>query len=72
MLQNINIQVGNMPIRSGRTDEDIKALIDFNGRLMRALEYSLELLDEAEDKTQNRLETLEKELKKLKDEIEKG
>ena len=61
-----------MPIRSGRTDEDIKALIDFNGRLMRAIEYSLELLDEAEDKTQNRLETLEKELKKLKDEIEKG
>lgn len=67
MLQNINILVGVQPVRTGRTEEDIRALTEFNERLMRALEYSLEMLDEAQEKTQKRLEAAEKEIKKLRE-----
>lgn len=72
MLQNINILVGVQPVRTGRTEEDIRALTEFNERLMRALEYSLELLDEAQEKTQKRLEAAEKEIKLLKEAMKKG
>lgn len=67
MLQNINILAGVPPVRTGRTEEDIRALTEFNERLMKALEYSLEMLDEAQEKTQKRLETAEKEIKKLRE-----
>lgn len=67
MLQNINILVGVPPARTGRTEEDIRALTEFNERLMKALEYSLELLDDTMDKTQRRLEAAEKEIKKLRE-----
>ena len=72
MLQNINILVGVQPVRTGRTEEDIRALTEFNERLMRALEYSLELLDEAQEKTQKRLEAAEKEIKLLNETMKKG
>ena len=64
MLQNINILAGLPP---GRTEEDIRALTEFNERLMKALEYSLEMLDDTTDKMQKRLEAAEKEIKKLKE-----
>ena len=67
MLQNINILAGVTPVRTGDTDRDILALTEFNERLMKALEYSLEMLDEAQEKTQKRLETAEKEIKKLRE-----
>ena len=67
MLQNINILAGVTPVRTGDTDRDILALTEFNERLMKALEYSLELLDEAQEKTQKRLEAAEKEIKKLRE-----
>lgn len=67
MLQNINILVGVPPVRTGRTEEDIRALTEFNERLMKALEYSLELLDDTMDKTQRRLDAAEKEIKKLRE-----
>ena len=67
MLQNINILVGVTPVRTGDTDRDILALTEFNERLMKALEYSLELLDDTMDKTQKRLEAAEKEIKKLRE-----
>ena len=67
MLQNINILVGVTPVRTGDTDRDILALTEFNERLIRALEYSLEMLDEAQEKTQKRLEAAEKEIKKLRE-----
>lgn len=67
MLQNINILAGLPPVRTGRTEEDIRALTEFNERLMRALEYSLEMLDDTTDKTQRRLEAAEKEIKKLRE-----
>ena len=38
MLQNINILAGLPPVRTGRTEEDIRALTEFNERLMKALE----------------------------------
>ena len=67
MLQNINILAGLPPVRTGRTEEDIRALTEFNERLMKALEYSLERLDDTMDKTQRRLEAAEKEIKKLRE-----
>ena len=67
MLQNINILVVVTPVRTGDTDRDILALTEFNERLMKALEYSLELLDDTMDKTQRRLEAAEKEIKKLRE-----
>lgn len=67
MLQNINILAGLPPVRTGRTEEDIRALTEFNERLMKALEYSLELLDDTMEKTQRRLEAAEKEIKKLRE-----
>lgn len=67
MLQNINILAGVPPVRTGRTEEDIRALTEFNERLMKALEYSLELLDDTTDKMQKRLEAAEKEIKKLRE-----
>ena len=67
MLQNINILAGITPVRTGDTGRDILALTEFNERLMKALEYSLELLDDTMDKTQRRLEAAEKEIKKLRE-----
>ena len=67
MLQNINILAGVTPVRTGDRDRDILALTEFNERLMKALEYSLELLDDATDKMQKRLEEAEKEIKKLRE-----
>ena len=54
-------------MRTGRTEEDIRALTEFNERLMKALEYSLEMLDDTTDKMQKRLEAAEKEIKKLRE-----
>ena len=67
MLQSIKILAGLPPVRAGWTEEDIRALTEFNERLMKALEYSLELLDDTMDKTQRRLEAAEKEIKKLRE-----
>lgn len=67
MLQNINILAGLPPVRTGDTERDILALTEFNERLMKALEYSLELLDDTMDKTQKRLKAAEKEIKKLRE-----
>lgn len=67
MLQNINILTGVTPVRTGDTDRDILALTEFNERLMKALEYSLEMLDDTTDKMQKRLEAAEKEIKKLRE-----
>ena len=67
MLKNINILAGVTPVRTGDTDKDILALTEFNERLMKALEYSLELLDDTTEKTQKRLEEAEKEIKKLRE-----
>lgn len=67
MLQNINILAGLPPVRTGDTDRDILALTEFNERLMKALEYSLELLDDTMDKTKRRLEAAEKEIKKMRE-----
>ena len=67
MLQNINILAGVTPVRTGDTDKDILALTEFNERLMKALEYSLEMLDDTTDKMQKRLEAAEEEIKKLRE-----
>ena len=60
MLQNINILAGRIPQSTGNTDEDLKALMAFTQRLVRALEKSIDILDSEDEKLRQRIEKLEK------------
>lgn len=60
MLQNINILAGRIPQSTGNTDQDLKALMAFTQRLVRALEKSIDILDSEDEKLRQRIEKLEK------------
>lgn len=57
MLQNINILVGKVPQSTGNAETDLKELMEFTSRLMRALEYTFDLID-------SETETIKKQLGK--------
>ena len=57
MLQNINILVGKAPQSTGNAETDLKELMAFTSRLMRALEYKIDLID-------SETETIKKQLGK--------
>ena len=56
MLQNINILVGKVPQSTGNAEADMKELIAFTTRLMRALEYTFDLIDLETEKIKKQLE----------------
>ena len=56
MLQNINILVGKVPQSTGNAETDLKELLVFTNRLMRALEYTFDLIDENEEKIKKLME----------------
>lgn len=56
MLQNINILVGKVPQSTGNAEADMKELIAFTTRLMRALEYTFDLIDSETEKIRKQLE----------------
>lgn len=71
MLQNINILVGGVPRLTGNTREDMQEMAAFIDRLMRALEYSFDLLDAETEKMQKRIEEMQKKLDAQAKEIQK-
>ena len=56
MLQNINILTGKVPQSTGNAETDLKELMAFTTRLMRALEYTFDLIDSETDKIKKQLE----------------
>lgn len=56
MLQNINILVGKMPQSTGDAETDLKELMAFTSRLMRALEYTFDLIDSETETIKKRLD----------------
>lgn len=56
MLQNINILVGKIPQSTGNAEADLKEMMAFTTRLMRALEYNFDLIDSETEKIKKQLE----------------
>ena len=56
MLQNINILVGKVPQSTGNAETDLKELVAFTSRLMRALEYTFDLIDSETETIKKRLD----------------
>ena len=56
MLQNINIMVGKVPKSTGNAEADLKELMAFTSRLMRALEYTFDLINSETEKIKQQLE----------------
>ena len=56
MLQNINILVGKVPQSTGNAETDLKELMAFTSRLMRALEYTFDLIDSETETIKKRLD----------------
>ena len=56
MLQNINILTGKVPQSTGNAEADLKELMAFTTRLMRALEYTFDLIDSETEKIKKQLE----------------
>lgn len=56
MLQNIKIMVGKVPQSTGNAEADLKELMAFTSRLMRALEYTFDLINSETEKIKQQLE----------------
>lgn len=56
MLQNINILVGKVPQSTGNAEADMKELMAFTARLIRALEYTFDLIESETEKIKKQLE----------------
>lgn len=56
MLQNINILVGKVPQSTGNAETDLKEMMAFTTRLMRALEYNFDLIDSETETIKKRLD----------------
>ena len=56
MIQNINILVGKVPQSTGNAETDLQELMAFTTRLMRALEYTFDLIDSETEKIKKQLE----------------
>ena len=56
MLHNINILAGKVPQSTGNAETDLKELMAFTTRLMRALEYTFDLIDSETEKIKKQLE----------------
>ena len=55
MLQNTNILAGKVPQSTGNAETDLKELMAFTTRLMRALEYTFDLIDSETEKIKKQL-----------------